>query len=127
MRISDWSSDVCSSDLLGTPQSEQSIYRKLPEKGYAVRIWPARYPLREKLANYGGFLAPLLQADIDANPDLMKSIGSTLGGAPTDPARFNDIDLMERENEYRASDRKSTLLNSSHQRPSRMPSSAFKK
>src|SRR3546814_18741726 len=60
---------------LGTPQSEQSIYRKLPEKGYAVRIWPARYPLREKLANYGGFLVPPLPADIDANPDTIKSIG----------------------------------------------------
>lgn len=87
---------------LGTPQSEQSIYRKLPEKGYAVRIWPARYPLREKLANYGGFLAPMLQKDIDANPDLCKAVGSTLGGAPTDPQRFTEVDLMERENEYRA-------------------------
>jgi hypothetical protein len=87
---------------LGTPQSEQSIYRQLPEKGYEVRIWPARYPLADKLANYGGFLAPILLADIQANPDLMKSTGSTIGGAPTDPDRFNELDLMERENEYRA-------------------------
>lgn len=87
---------------LGTPQSEQSIYRKLPEKGYAVRIWPARYPLREKLANYAGFLAPMLQKDIDENPDLCKPLGSSLGGAPTDPQRFTEVDLMERENEYRA-------------------------
>lgn len=87
---------------LGTPQSEQSIYRGLPEKGYQVRIWPARYPLGDKLANYGSFLAPMLQKDIEANPDLTKPVGSTLGGAPTDPARFNDLDLLERENEYRA-------------------------
>jgi len=87
---------------LGTPQSEQSIYRKLPEKGYAVRVWPARYPLKEKLANYLGFLAPMLQKDIEENPDLCKPVGSTLGGAPTDPQRFTEVDLMERENEYRA-------------------------
>jgi hypothetical protein len=87
---------------LGTPQSEQSIYRKLPEKGYEVRIWPSRYPLAEKLANYGGFLAPMLMADLEADPELMKPVASTLGGAPTDPGRFTDLDLMERENEYRS-------------------------
>jgi hypothetical protein len=86
---------------LGTPQSEQSIYRALPEKGYQVRVWPARYPLKEKLANYGGFLAPLLMADIAANEALQKPEGSTLGGAVTDPNRFNDLDLIERETEYR--------------------------
>nr|WP_294850017.1 phage terminase large subunit [uncultured Sphingomonas sp.] len=87
---------------LGTPQTEQSVYRGLPDKGYEVRIWPARYPLADKLANYQGHLAPMLLADIEANPDLCKPQGSTLGGAPTDPARFNDLDLMERENEYKA-------------------------
>jgi len=86
---------------LGTPQSEQSIYRKLPEKGYTVRVWPARYPTPEKLAAYHGTLAPILQADIEADPALMKSIASKLGGAPTDPDRFDDMDLLERENEYR--------------------------
>lgn len=86
---------------LGTPQSEQSIYRQLPEKGYEVRVWPARYPTADKLKNYRGFLAPLLQADIDANPELMRPTSSMLGGAPTDPGRFNDMDLIERETEYR--------------------------
>jgi len=87
---------------LGTPQSEQSIYRGLPEKGYEVRIWPARYPLVDKLNNYGGFLAPMLQKDLLENPELAKCTASTLGGAPTDPDRFTDLDLLERENEYRA-------------------------
>jgi hypothetical protein len=87
---------------LGTPQTEQSVYRGLPDKGYEVRIWPARYPLADKLVNYQGHLAPMLLADIEANPELCKPLASTLGGAPTDPARFNDIDLMERENEYKA-------------------------
>lgn len=87
---------------LGTPQSEQSIYRQLPEKGYTVRVWPARYPLREKIVNYGGFLAPMLLKDVEENPELCRPMASTLGGAPTDPGRFDDMDLMERENEYRA-------------------------
>jgi hypothetical protein len=86
---------------LGTPQSEQSIYRQLPEKGYEVRVWPSRYPTAEKLRNYGNNLAPMLLKDIEENPELTKAVSSTLGGAPTDPARFNDIDLMEREQEYR--------------------------
>lgn len=87
---------------LGTPQSEQSIYRKLPEKGYEVRIWPARYPTPDKLPNYRGFLAPMLQADIEADPNRCKPVASLIGGSPTDPDRFTDEDLLEREIEYRA-------------------------
>jgi hypothetical protein len=87
---------------LGTPQSEQSIYRGLPSKGYDVRIWPSRYPLADKLVNYGAFLAPILVKDIEENPELLKPVGSSLGGAPTDPARFHDLDLIERETEYSA-------------------------
>lgn len=87
---------------LGTPQSEQSIYRSLPEKGYEVRIWPARYPLADKLANYRGFVAPMLLEDLQQNPELQKAQGSTIGGAPTDPERFTELDLIERETEYRA-------------------------
>lgn len=86
---------------LGTPQSEQSIYRHLPDKGYEVRIWPARYPLAEKLGNYNGHLAPMLLADLERDPSLSKASASTIGGAPTDPMRFNDLDLIERETEYR--------------------------
>lgn len=87
---------------LGTPQSEQSIYRHLPEKGYEVRIWPARYPLADKVGNYRGFLAPMLVEDLQRDPSLSKPMSSTLGGAPTDPERFSDLDLIERETEYRA-------------------------
>ncbi|WP_270994138.1 phage terminase large subunit, partial [Listeria seeligeri] len=25
---------------LGTPQTEESLYNKLPERGYVIRIWP---------------------------------------------------------------------------------------
>lgn len=86
---------------LGTPQSQESIYRQLPEKGYVVRIWPGRYPTAAKLASYGGHLAPMLMADIERDPALMRSDTTDLGGQPTDPDRFSDIDLMKREVEYR--------------------------
>lgn len=89
---------------LGTPQSAESTYSGLPGKGYTIRVWTGRYPLRKNLIHYEGTLAPLLLADIEENPDLCEPAhGSTLGGAPTDPDRFDEIDLMEREAEYAAS------------------------
>lgn len=86
---------------LGTFQSMASIYRGLKTKGYGVRLWPSRYPLRDKLELYESDLAPLLQDDLRKSPDLAEPrYGSTLGGAPTDPARFNEEDLIEREVEW---------------------------
>lgn len=82
---------------LGTPQSQESIYKSLPAKGWLTRVWTARYPLAEKLANYLGTLAPLLMSDLEADPELMKPVGSTLGGAPTDPGRFNEVELQLKE------------------------------
>lgn len=82
--------------VLGTFQSMASIYRGLAEKGYAMRVWPARYPTAEKLPLYE-HLAPLLRADLEANPALMRPCATTLGGAPTDPERFNDDGLVKRE------------------------------
>lgn len=86
--------------VLGTFQSMQSIYRGLRAKGYTMRLWPARYPAEDKLALYEDTLAPLLKADIEADPSLTKGTASTLGGAPTDPQRFHEEDLMEREAEW---------------------------
>lgn len=83
---------------LGTPQTEESIYNDLTKRGYTLRVWTSRYPLRSKLASYGGTLSPMLAADIEANPKLCDPTGlSTLGGAPTDPARFTDQKLLESE------------------------------
>lgn len=82
---------------LGTPQTEESIYKDLPARGYSIRIWTARYPLSAKLAFYGEHLAPILQADIEANPALMKAASSSVGGEPTNPIRFNDVELMKKE------------------------------
>lgn len=87
---------------LGTFQSMASIYRGLKDRGYAMRLWPARYPTKDKMHLYGD-LAPMLREDIEKDPSLQKPVASTLGGSPTDPARFDDMDLMERETEWGAS------------------------
>lgn len=82
---------------LGTPQSQESMYKSLPAQGYTVRVWTARYPLQEKLSNYEGHLAPLLMSDIEREPALCRPQGSSLGGAPTDPARFHEQQLQTQE------------------------------
>lgn len=76
--------------FLGTPQSFESIYNKLPERGYEIRIWPARVPRQDQLAIYGTRLAPLIVAMADkAEPE-----------SSTDPRRFTSADLAERELSY---------------------------
>lgn len=77
---------------LGTPQTEQSAYQKLRQRGYSCRIWPSRYPIASKLPTYGDDLAPVLAAAVAENPGL--------AGQPTDPLRFSDRDLAEREGAY---------------------------
>lgn len=78
---------------LGTPQTEQSLYNSLPDRGYAVRIWPARFPSEEQMVNYGlDRLAPFIVQQLEKNP--------ALAGTSTDPRRFTDDDLLERELSY---------------------------
>jgi hypothetical protein len=71
---------------LGTPQTTFTIYRKLAERNYRPFVWPARYP--RTLSNYEGLLAPQLQEDIDSGAESWEV---------TDPDRFNNDDLIERE------------------------------
>ncbi len=80
---------------LGTPQTEQSLYNILPERGYATRIWPARYPsnVTESAEKYGDRLAPSIQKKLENDIDVVK-------GTATDPKRFSDMELMEREASY---------------------------
>lgn len=46
--------------FLGTPQTEASIYNRLPERGYDIRIWPARIPTEKQILGYGSRLAPMI-------------------------------------------------------------------
>ena len=77
---------------LGTPQTEQSIYNLLPSRGYATRIYPARYPDAKQLQYYGDKLSDIIRRKVSADPSLT--------GTTTDPKRFSDLDLQEREASY---------------------------
>lgn len=83
---------------LGTPQTEMSVYNKLPERGYTIRVWPARYPSVKLQERYGDHLAPLLVDTLAKDRTLAQQCNGR--GAPTDPKRFNDVDLLEREASY---------------------------
>lgn len=76
---------------LGTPQTEQSIYNSLPERGYEIRVIPAKYPTEAQRARYGYRLASYVVADLEANP--------RLEGAPV-CSRFTADTLLEKLAEY---------------------------
>ena len=82
--------DVSRIVYLGTPQTEQSIYNKLQERGYKIRYWTARYPSEKQMLTYGSSLAPTIQ----------NTWSDEIVGKPTDPTRFDEKDLLEREASY---------------------------
>jgi hypothetical protein len=83
---------------LGTPQTEESIYTKLiKDMGATGWILPARYPLPDKRASYvfkreGG-------AEIDCLAPRARAVDrdAALQWKPTDPERFNEMELTNRE------------------------------
>ncbi len=76
---------------LGTPQCEMSLYNELTNRGYEMRVWPARIPDNKAIEGYGSRLAPYIM-------DLMAQ--GWKERQPTDPKRFSDMDLIEREASY---------------------------
>ena len=74
--------------FLGTPQTEMSLYNDLEERGFKTKIWTALYPTKTQAIGYGSKLAEII------------SNVTNLEGKPTDPDRFNEIDLMERLSSY---------------------------
>lgn len=77
---------------LGTPQTEESLYNTLPERGFDMRVWPARFPKPKQRIEYGDTLAPMLSEILEQHTEA--------AGHPTDPKRFTEEDLMEREASY---------------------------
>jgi hypothetical protein len=75
--------------FLGTPQTEESIYNELREKGFVTRIWPARVPTQGKLGGYNGCLAPSIENRV--------SLGQSGQAADT---RFTDAELASRESRW---------------------------
>ncbi len=74
---------------LGTPQSAMTMYSKLPERGYTIRVWPALVPTDVNV--YNGTLAPFIMAMVEKG---------VKAGTPTDPKRFTSTDLGERALSY---------------------------
>jgi hypothetical protein len=73
---------------LGTPQTEDSLYQALADRGYDLRIWPALKPSAKEADQYGSMLSDFIrELPVDA-------------GDPTDPLRFDIEDLMERKASY---------------------------
>ena len=74
--------------FLGTPQTEDSIYSKLQERGYKSRVWPSEYitPSHSE-KTYNGNVASIC-------------VDSDKQGRSTEPLRFSDIDLGERKISY---------------------------
>ncbi len=77
---------------LGTPQTENSLYDVLPQRGFKKRIWTARVPSKKQYESYGKDLAPVVS--------LLYETDSKNIGQPTDPDRFDEEDLNEREASY---------------------------
>jgi hypothetical protein len=75
--------------FLGTPQTEMSIYNQLEERGYEIRVWPARIP--RDITKYGNRIAPFVTNMIGHGAKEWEV---------TDPQRFNHEDLLEREASY---------------------------
>ena len=78
--------------FLGTPQCEQTIYDILPQRGYEMRIWTARFPLEAQREKYLGRISPFINELVDK--------AGMKPGEPTDPLRFSEEDLLERELSY---------------------------
>lgn len=74
---------------LGTPQVEETVYRKLGTRGYRVRVWTSEIP--EDPEVYKGNLAPFVMKMIEAG---------AIPGTPVDPKRFDEQDLAERRLSY---------------------------
>jgi hypothetical protein len=77
---------------LGTPQSYNSIYKMLPERGFKTCVWPSRFPTEKERIAYGDSFSVDLRDELHNDPTLL--------GKPTDPQRFSEADLMEREASY---------------------------
>ena len=69
---------------LGTPHAEDSLYKKLKHRGYTTRVWTCRYVSPENSIRYEGSLSDFC-------------ISSEKAGQPTEPLRFNEENLLERE------------------------------
>jgi len=74
---------------LGTPQVEQSVYNRLPARGYKIMVWPAEVP--EHTEAYHGTLAPFIMRMVERGVP---------AHTPVEPTRFPREELDKRLAEY---------------------------
>lgn len=77
---------------LGTPQTEDTLYDELVDRGYSKKIWCVRYPTLAEIEAVDGAVAEDIIEDMRLNPALV--------GTSTEPTRFTEMDLQERELSY---------------------------
>jgi len=83
---------------LGTPQSVESIYNNLGARGYAIRVWPGRYPTEKEEETYGDLLAPIIKNDLILDQSLRNGGGLNGDmGKPTCPEMFPELLLCTKE------------------------------
>src|SRR3546814_8481873 len=106
MRISDWSSDVCSSDLVDTINCGDVLDRK--------KAWASRWEWLEKMPTFAS-LSAVDAARLSDGVSLALLQPKRLLGLDISKARNPDWTDEEREKLLQEQiDRKSTRLNSSH-------------
>src|SRR3546814_6221414 len=111
MRISDWSSDVCSSDLLfyATPRIDNWDLKA--EYGFDMAAGPARSAAD---TDDGGAIDPAKVIDITARLDADGTLRWTPPAGRWTVVRFGHTTTGHLNVSASDSDRKSTRLNSSH-------------
>jgi hypothetical protein len=83
---------------LGTPQTVDSIYNNLPQRGYVVRVWTGRFPTQEEEKHYGDTLAPYIRKMMNKDSSLRKGGGlDGSRGKPTDPVLLGEEALVKKE------------------------------
>lgn len=84
--------------VLGTPHTEESVYRTFEHRGFKVYVWPQRFPEPDYQQFLGSRLAPMLAKQLDEKPDLGTGGGEAKDqGQPTNPGRFSEEACREQE------------------------------
>lgn len=73
--------------ILGTPQSEESIYNEIERRGYNITVWPVRIPTPAEVDLYRGRLSPSIK----------QRFASGDYGQPAEPTRFPEEVLLQKE------------------------------
>lgn len=73
--------------LLGTPQSEESVYSEVETRGYSSTVWPIRVPTVAERGLYGTRLSPIIESMYQREDY----------GSPTEPLRFPEEILLQKE------------------------------